>query len=69
MTSYNATYVTPYTAVTSVDRGGALLIVNIIGLTVSLLSVGARIYISKRETETGFAVYKDDLMCFAATVC
>jgi hypothetical protein len=63
-TSYNP----PLGVVTSTDRGGALLVVNIITLTVSLISIGVRFFISHRANDYGFVVYKDDLLCYAATV-
>jgi hypothetical protein len=69
MSSDNVTFTAPYAAVSSTDRGGQLVIVNIIGLTVALFSVALRVHISRRETENGFAFYKDDLLCFVAAVC
>jgi hypothetical protein len=70
MASDNVTFTAPYAAVTSTNRGGQLVIVNIVGLLVSLFSVALRIKISRRETQDElFAFYKDDLLCFVAAVC
>jgi hypothetical protein len=66
--SLNVTYTAPYGGVTPTDHGGALLTVNIVGFFPALLSVVLRLYISNRNSETGFAVFKDDLMCYAALV-
>jgi hypothetical protein len=65
----NQAFTAPFAVVTSTDRGGQLLIVNFVGLIVSLASVVLRIHISRREQLTGFAFHKDDLLCFAALVC
>ena len=62
------TYYPPLGVVNSTDRGGALLVVNIITLTISLISVGVRLFISCRANKNKFAVYKDDLLCYTATV-
>ena len=64
----NGTYTVPYADVSATDRGGQLLIVNLVTLTVSLLSVGLRIFIANRENGNVLSFYKDDLLCFAATV-
>jgi hypothetical protein len=69
MGSGNATYAHPYAALVSTDRGGVLLAVNTICLIISLFSVALRVGISKRRTKGHFAVFKDDLLCFAAAVC
>jgi hypothetical protein len=69
MSSDNITYAPAYAAVTATDRGGQLVIVNIIGLFLSLSSVAVRIHISRRETVSEFAFYKDDLLCLVAVVC
>jgi hypothetical protein len=67
----------PYTAaplafVSATDDGGKLLIVAVVTLTLSLFSVGLRIYSSNpsaASSRTGFAFYKDDVLCFVAAVC
>jgi hypothetical protein len=64
----NGTYTVPYAAVSAFDRGGELLIVNLVTLTVSLISVGLRIYIANRENRSALSFYKDDFLCFAAAV-
>lgn len=66
--STNATYSAPLAAVSDTDRGGALLIVNIISLVVSLVALGVRLYISNRSAGKGFAFFKDDLFCSASIV-
>jgi hypothetical protein len=65
----NETFAAPFAVATATDRGGQLLIVNFVGLIVSLASVVLRIHMSRREQLTGFAFHKDDLLCFAALVC
>jgi hypothetical protein len=69
MNSSSTEYAPPYATVTSTNRGGALLMVNIVGLIVSLASVGVRIFMSSLQSKKGLAVYKDDLLCFAGLVC
>jgi hypothetical protein len=64
----NGTYSTPYAAITSTDHGGPLLIVNLVGLFISFFSVGVRIYLANRDRDKGWAVFKDDLLCFIALV-
>jgi hypothetical protein len=66
--SSNGTYTAPYAIVTATDRGGQLLTVDAVILTLTIFSIFLRVYISSRETAHAFAFYKDDLMCFAATV-
>ena len=68
MASGDPAYTAPYATVSSTDRGGALLTVNTIGLTITVFSVALRVLISNKETELGLAVYRDDILCFAATV-
>jgi hypothetical protein len=70
MSSFNDSYSAPYVAISSTDRGGAILIVDIIGLVIALFSVCVRIYLGKRDLEKGlgFVVYKDDLFCYITTV-
>jgi hypothetical protein len=71
MASDNATigqYLAPAGYTTATDNGGALLIVNLIGLILMLASVGLRIFIARRVTSSEIAIYKDDLFCFAAAV-
>jgi hypothetical protein len=64
----NGTYTVPYAVVTATDRGGQLLIVNIVTLTLSVISFCLRIYIANRENRSGLRIYKDDILCFAGTV-
>jgi hypothetical protein len=71
MASDNATmaqYLAPAGYMTATDNGGALLIINLIGLILMLASVGLRIFIARRVTTSEVAIYKDDLLCFAAAV-
>jgi hypothetical protein len=71
MTTDNATteqYLAPAGYMTATDNGGALLIVNLIGLILVVASVALRIFIARRVTTNEIAIYKDDLFCFAATV-
>lgn len=68
MTSNNGAYLAPFAAITPTDRGGALLIVNTIGLIISLVSVGVRVYISHRESDDSYIAHKDDYLCFAGLV-
>jgi hypothetical protein len=71
MASDNATtehYLAPAGYTNSTDNGGALLIVNLIGLILVLASVGLRIFIARRVSTSEIAIYKDDLFCFAAAV-
>jgi hypothetical protein len=69
MNTNSTRYAPAYATVSSTNRGGALLMVNIVGLIVSLASVAVRLFISTLQSKKGFAVYKDDLLCFAALVC
>jgi hypothetical protein len=64
----NATYSAPLAVISSTNQGGALLVVNIIGLIIAIVSVGVRIFLSKKSGENGFVVFKDDVLCYAATV-
>ena len=64
----NATYSAPLAVISSTDQGGALLVVNIIGLIIAIVSVGVRIFLSKKSGEHGFVVFKDDALCYASTV-
>ena len=63
-----SSYSPPLGVDTSADRGGVLLIVNIVTLVLSLFSVFVRFHISHRANKTVFVVYKDDIFCYAATV-
>jgi hypothetical protein len=71
MSGGNITYaVRPPGIVSPTDHSGKLLIVDVIALTLTLFSVGLRIYDSSRKTRSrnAFACYKDDLLCFLAAV-
>ena len=69
MNGGNETYgVLPPGVVSPTDHGGGLLIVDVITLTISLVSVGLRVYSSTHEGRRAFACYKDDLLCFLAGV-
>jgi hypothetical protein len=57
----------PLAIVSDTDRGGVLLIFNTIGLVVGLVSVGFRVFLSA-SAGTGFVVFKDDVLCYAALV-
>jgi hypothetical protein len=63
--SGNAPYTAPYTT----DRGAQLLIIAIISLALTLLSVYLRIQTTYNGPRSAFALYKDDILCFAAAVC
>jgi hypothetical protein len=62
-----AAYRSPLAVVSDTDHGGALLIFNIIGLFIGLVSVGVRIFLSI-STGNGSGIYKDDVMCYSALV-
>jgi hypothetical protein len=66
--SGNETYRAPYTVVSATERGGQLLIVNLITFIVTVLSVALRVYIANRENRSASTFHKDDLLCFAAAV-
>jgi hypothetical protein len=67
--SGNGTYTAPYAIVSSTDHGGQLLIIAVITIAITLLSVVLRIHISRRESRSTFAFYKDDILFYAAAVC
>jgi hypothetical protein len=68
MSAGNASYHQPLALVTPTDRGGAILIVNIIAVIISILAIVVRAYISQQKTRNGFRPYLDDLLCYASTV-
>jgi hypothetical protein len=57
----------PYAVITSSDRSGQLQVVAIATLSLALVSVGLRVYVSK-HLRSSFAFYKDDVLCFTAAV-
>jgi hypothetical protein len=63
-------YSAPYAVISATDRGGALLIVDVVGLVIVVFSVVTRMYLAGRETNRlfGLAMHKDDLMCYVAMV-
>jgi len=72
--SGNVLYTAPPVAfVSATDKGGKLLIVDVVTLTLSLFSVGLRVYISNpgaSSSRNGLAFYKDDVLFFlAAAFC
>jgi hypothetical protein len=64
----NETYHAPLAADSPVDNGGAIVIVNLVALIVSLWSVALRIYISNRKRGGSYKPYRDDWLCYASTV-
>jgi hypothetical protein len=54
--------------VSATDHGGALLIINLMGLIITLASAGLRFYLAQRLVTNEIAIHKDDLFCFIATV-
>jgi len=64
----NATYFTPAAVISPTDHGGALLIVDIVGLIVAIASVCVRIHLSRRAGACNFFALKDDVLCYIATI-
>ena len=64
----NATYLPPAAVISPTDHGGALLIVDIIGLIIAIASVCVRVHLSRRAGARNFFALKDDVLCYAATV-
>lgn len=60
-------YTSPAGVVTSDDRSGVILIVNIIGLVIALSSVAVRVYITSAGLKKPVC-NKDDAFCLLATV-
>jgi hypothetical protein len=57
-----------YTAHYATGRSADLVIIAISALAVSLISVGLRFQLKRHEAWNAFALYKDDVLCFAAVV-
>ena len=52
----------------STDHSGALLIVNLVGLILSLGTVALRIFLAQRVKSDQIVMYKDDLFFLAGIV-
>ena len=52
----------------STDHSGALLIVNLVGLILSLGTVALRIFLAQRVKSDQIVIYKDDLFFLAGIV-
>jgi hypothetical protein len=64
----NGAYTAPFAVISATDRGGQVIIANIIIFILAFLSVALRIHVASRKNRNALNLYKDDLLCFAALV-